>query len=169
MPRTYVFPNYDPNVIRREPQNIGNARAQSTGGRPFQGAVLDRPGYQGLLDGSSIDRAPGNTNDTLITRVREYVWRRAYSLPVATASANISWIDSGPTRDMPTTRFNRNIRPIVGGSNQVYEGMHTYLPTGQKGDSQLAGKKRMTPGRQNRLTVQRYRGQSYSSTTQVIR
>lgn len=166
MPRTYVMAVENPNIISRVPIEIGNARGSSRGGLPFTGEVLNRPGWQGKMDGSSVDRAPGMLNDTLITRARNYLWRRAYAIPAAQAWHNP--LDDGPTRDMPTTRFDRNLRPIVGGSNQSYEGMHTYLPTGQQGQSQLAGKKRMAPGRQNRLTIQRYRGQSYSATTQVI-
>lgn len=162
MPRTYVMAIENPNIISRVPVNIANARNNSTGGPPFEGAVRNRPG----VNHASFDRAPGMLNDTEIVRQRNYLWRRAYAIPAAQAWHNP--LADGPTRDMPTTRFNRNIRPIVGGSKQSSEGMHTYLPTGQQGSSQLAGKKRMMPGRQNRLTVQRYRGQSYSATTQVI-
>lgn len=161
-PRTYVIPPESVNPIARRPQDIGNARDHSTGGAPFEGSVRSVPG--GLL--GLVNRANPATNDSLIQRRREYIWRRAYSLPVAQAWNNP--VADGPTRDMPTTRFNRNLRPLVGGSHQNMVGMHTYLPTGQQGGSQLSGRAVMRAGHQNRLTVQRYRGQSYSSTTQVL-
>lgn len=163
--RTYVLPTAGPSVFRGF-GGEGDARNNSSGGVAPIGPVLSRPGWQGVMVGSSIDRAPGNTNDTLITRTRLYLWREPYYIPPA--QAELSWTAAGPARSMPTTRFNRNIRPIVGGSNQEYEGAHTYLPTGQQGGNQLKGRKSMAPGKQNNLTVQRYRGQSYSATTKVI-
>jgi hypothetical protein len=158
-------PYVDPNPLRN--RNIGDIIGNSTGGAVAGPAILDRPGWQGAYVGSSIDRAPGNTNDSLITRTRNYLYRRAYYIPPATGSAEFNQTLSGAVRDIPTTRFNRNVRPIVGGSNQNMEGMHTYYPTGQQAGNKLAGKTRMRPGKQNTLTVQRYRGQSYSETTVV--
>lgn len=159
----------DPQVVRRRPTDMGTifGHSQNDADIAVMPHVLDRPRYQGWLAGSSIDRAPGNLNDTLITRDRGVMFRRPYSQ--RPAQAWINPIDSGPIKDLPTTRFNRNIRPIVGGSNQEFEGNHTNLPTGQSQvGGQLAGRRKMNRGHQNRLSVQRYRGQSYSQTTQII-
>lgn len=155
----------DPSVFRRRPTDAGDMRNNSQGGLAPLPQVLSRPGWQGHLEGSSIDRAPGNTNDDLITRTRGLVYRRAFYIAPATASGNLSWTAAGPAKDMPTTRFNRNIRPIVGGSNQHMWGMHTN-PTGTR-DNALSGKPRMVAAKRSQLTVQRYRGQSYSATTQL--
>lgn len=159
-------------VIRRRPADISSVYGKSTGG-PSEGgladSVLSRPGWQGAYEGSSIDRAPSGTNDTLIQRQRGIMYRRARYQPPGEGGGTLSWTDAGPARDLPTTRFNRNWRPIVGGAHQYAEGQHTNLPTGQKQvGGQLKGKSAMVAGRQNRLTVQRYRGQSYSQTTSVV-
>lgn len=160
----------DPNPIRRRPNDVGTIIGHSPNDiHPLTPAVLSRPGWQGRYEGASVDRAPGNTNDTLIQRFRRYVARRPYYIEPALGSAELSWTDAGPAPDIVSFRFVRNIRPIVGGSHSDMWGMHTNIPTGQKAGNALPGKKRMVPGRQNRLTVQRYRGQSYSSTTTVVR
>lgn len=156
-------PGYQTAVINRFPKNMGDERNNSQGGLAHTANILDRPGWQGKYEGASIDRAPGNTNDTLIERTRSYMYRRPYYISPATASGNLNWTAAGPARDMPTTRFNRNWRPLVGGSHQNMWGWHTN-PSGAR-DNKLAGKSRMRPGKQNNLTVQRYRGQSYSQTT----
>lgn len=162
-------PYYNPSVLRRRPTDAGSLLAHSTGGEPEPDRVLNRPGWQGAYSGASIDRAPSGYNDALIQRTRGVMYRKAYYIPPALGSQNLSWTAAGPIKDMPTTRFTRNLRPLVGGSNQDREGMHTNLPTGQRQvGGQLAGRTRMTAGKQNRLTVQRYRGQSYSQTTQAL-
>jgi hypothetical protein len=158
-------------VVRRRPKDMGSIYGHSPNDvHPLTPAVLSRPGRQGAYEGASIDQAPGYTNDTLINRKREYIFRRPYAMPTATASGNISWRDSGPIKDIPTFRFNRNIRPLVGGAHPERWGLHTNIPSGVKsGTQQLPDRKKMKAGKQNRLTVQRYRGQSFSSTTQVMR
>ena len=164
-------PYYDPNVIRRRPSDMGTIYGHSTSENlaDLSPRVLSRPGWQGAYEGSSIDRAPGYTNDTLIRKTRGILYRKSYYIEPATGAGNLSWTNAGPVRDLPTTRFTRNLRPIVGGSNQVHEGMHTTLPTGQhQSGGQLRGRTRMTPGYQNRLSVQRYRGQSFSQTTAPV-
>lgn len=162
-------PYYDPNVIRRRPTDIGSIYGHSTGGVVKDDRVYSRPGWQGAYEGASIDRAPSGYNDTLVVRSRGLLFRKAYYLPPATGPGNLSWTAAGPIKDMPTTRFVRNLRPIVGGSNQDKEGMHTNLPTGQQQvGGQLNGKTAMVAGRQNRLSVQRYRGQSFSQTTTAL-
>lgn len=157
-------------VIRRRPADMGTIYGHSPNDvHPLTPEILDRPGWPGEVLIDKKDFVPGITNDELINREREYVYRRPYYIPPALGPGNMSWPDSGPAKDLPTFRFNRNIRPIVGGSHAVDWGRHTNIPSGQKNGDQLAGKKKMRAGKQNRLTVQRYRGQSYSSTTQVLR
>lgn len=155
-------PGENPSVVRRRPTDIHTIYGESRGGfAPLRvHDQLDRPGRM---------RVPGTVyaparNDTEITRAREIAFRRPYYLPAATASGNLNWTAAGPARDLPTFRFNRNVRPIVGGSNQDLYGMHTNI---ENRGNQLAGKPRMRPAGQNRLTVQRYRGQSYSQTTEL--
>ncbi len=162
-------PYYDPRVIRRRPTDIDTIYGKSAGGVPPDSRVLNRPGWQGAYDGASTDRAPSGYNDTLVKRSRGIIYRKAYYLPPALGAGELSWTAAGPIKDMPTTRFSRTLRPLVGGSNQDKEGMHTNLPTGQQQvGGQLSGKSSMVAGRQNRLSVQRYRGQSYSQTTKAI-
>lgn len=166
MPVRYIpdFLAY-PDPIRRRPNDMGTIIGHSPEVHPLTPEILSRP-TQNQASGEN-NFAPGNTNDTLIVRTRGILFRRASYIPPALGPGNLSWTDAGPIRDLPTTRFNRNIRPIVGGSHADRWGMHTNLPTGQQAGNALPGKKRMTPGRQNRLTVQRYRGQSFSATTQL--
>ena len=157
-------------VVRRRPADMGTIYGHSPNDvHPLTPAVLSRPGWQGRHEISQTDFNPGNTNDTLINRQREYVYRRPHRGVVATGPGNISWADSGPTKDLPTFRFNRNLRPIVGGSHASRWGLHTNIPTGQRIGNELSGRKKMKAGKQNRITVQRFRGQAYSSTTQVQR
>jgi hypothetical protein len=143
--------------------------ARSPEVHPMTPEILDRPGWQGRYAGASNNFQPGDRNDNLIVRERGLTYRRAYYIQPALGPGNLSWVDAGPVRDIPNTRFNRNVRPIVGGSHQDTWGKHTDIPTGQKSGNQLKGKKEMVPGRQNRLTVQKYRGQSYSATTMIVR
>lgn len=157
------FPGYNPSVVRRRPTDIGDARNSSQGGIAVDRGRDRANPYQDFVQ--SDFTGAQNTNDTLIVRARDYKYRRPVYRPPATGSAELSWTAAGPARDLPTTRFNRNWRPIVGGSHQSTWGYHTNLPTGQKQGNQLAGRSAMRPAKQNRLTVQNYRGQSYSQST----
>lgn len=168
--RTYDQNTSIAEVVRRRPADMGTIYGHSPNDvHPLTPEVLDRPGWQGRYAGASNNFQPHYTNDDLIVRERTVQFRRPYYQPPALGAGNLSWVDAGPVRDIPTTRWVRNIRPIVGGSHQDVWGKHTNLPTGQKNGNQLDGKKKMVPGRQNRLTVQKYRGQSYSSTTMIVR
>lgn len=158
-PRLDALPGYNPEVaVPRVAHPWGNRIAHSEGGMAAVNRVYDHNFNQ-------INRQPHYTNANLIDYERDYKYRRAYSVPPALASGNMNWQDSGPTKDMPTTRFNRNWRPIVGGGHRYMWGMHTNINAAR--GNQLEGKPRMRPAGQNRLTVQRYRGQSYSQGTQL--
>lgn len=103
--------------------------------------------------------APMNTQDTMNTKVRSPWWDRGNEmLPV-----NIgNWSASGPQR--PSLRlFVMNYRK--GSQPNRNTGMHTNpgVPT-----RDLRGRDVMQATPRARLTVQRYRGQSFSSTTQVL-
>jgi len=76
--------------------------------------------------------------------------------------------DCGPERPrmhMATGTYRR----MAGTSNTRWRGYHTYLDdTRQKTLSQGTAKGGMRAARQNRLTVQLYRGQTYSQTTRIL-
>jgi hypothetical protein len=161
-PRLDSFPGQEANVIVRRPMAFGDARNSSTGGVPFQGQVQQRPDRQNF---NGRDLAPSISDDGLIQKDRQYLYRRAnYNLP-GDGGGNHSWTADGPSKDMPTTRFIRNIRPLVGGGHRDMWGQHTDYAT--IGANALVGKPRMRPAAKNNLTVQRYRGQSYSATTKL--
>ncbi|TCO52995.1 hypothetical protein [Actinocrispum wychmicini] len=70
-----------------------------------------------------------------------------------------------PTMRMATGSYRR----WTGATRTHYAGYHTYLAeTNVAAKAQGTAKGGMVPGRQNRLTVQRYRGQSYSQSTTVL-
>lgn len=172
MPR-YISPGTedlvnDPLVQRHT--DVGTIYGHSRSLVPMNPQVLDRPGRWGKYEGQTVDFAPSRGRDSLIIRQRQYLWRRAYYILPGDTPGNHNWVADGPIRDMPTTRVNRNLRPVVGsGLHSMADwGFHTNIPSGAKSGNALKGKPRMVPGRQNRLTVQRYRGQSYSSTTQIV-
>ncbi len=172
MPRVYspTTEGYDPNPLRQRATDIGTIYGHSRGLYPVNPQILDRPGRIGMYEGQTVDYAPSRSNDRLIVRQRQYLWRRAYYITPGDTPGNHSWTNDGPIRDMPTTRINRNVRPVNGsGLHDASDwGQHTNIPSGVRGGNQLKGKSAMKPGRQNRLTVQRYRGQSYSSSTQIV-
>lgn len=159
-PRLNSGAGQSPDIIRQRPAHIDTIYGKSQGGAPEHQQVNRQ--YTNL---DVQDRYNPSANDTLIQRKREYRYRR----PIYFGAANnwVNWTAAGPSRDLPTTRFNRNVRPIVGGGHRDMWGQHTNLDTGQAGGNQLSGKPRMMPGKQNNLTVQRYRGQSYSQTTRL--
>lgn len=164
-PRLDALPGYDPRVIRsRASDTMGTIYGHSRGGVAPQPEVLNRPTGQNF-DG--LNRYRPDTNDKLIVRERGPVFRKPAYIPPGDGGGNHNWTADGPARDIPTFRFNRNWRPIVGGGHRDMWGQHTNLTTGQAAGNQLAGKSRMRPGRQNQLTVARYRGQSYSQTTKI--
>lgn len=160
-PRLESGAGQTPSVVKRRPTDLVDIIGNSTGGIAV--ARAGRTGRPQDVMMLKLDRNPSIANDTRITRTRIPIFRRGYYIPPAQAWMN--WTESGPTRDIITFRFSRNIRPIVGGSNQDLYGMHTN-PERTITDP-LKGKPRMRPGRQNRLTVQKYRGQSFSQTTNL--
>lgn len=160
-PRLDSAPGLDPRVIKRRPSDDVDIFGNSTGGIAPQPAILNRPERQNF---TNMVRVPDKSNDDLIQRRRMYVYRNANATPAGLSAGNLSWVAAGPAKSLPTTRFNRNIRPLVGGGHRDMWGQHTNIDTG-KGANQLTGRPRMKPAGTNRLTVQRYRGQSYSQTT----
>lgn len=162
------MPGYDPQVIRSRPQNQQQDTifGKSTGGFPTQPDILNRPQRQNFTEENFT---PNEYNDTLIERRRMYVYRNANAIGAGLGAGNLNWTAAGPAKSLPTTRFNRNWRPLVGGAHSDMWGQHTNIATGQRQEGgQLAGKSRMRPAGINRLTVQRYRGQSFSQTTQLV-
>lgn len=124
---------------------------------PFRGRVR-----AGQTTNQNVLLNPQNLNDGRIHRVR-VAWHdqgRAPSLPKNFGA----WDQAGPARPI-LRNYIMNLRRVVGGSNQIKEGMHTIpgIPT-----RTLPGKPRQTTTQQYRLTVPRYVGQSYSDTTEVL-
>lgn len=161
-----AMPGYDPKVIRRRPTDIRTVYGESTGGIAHQPAILNRPERQNFNEMNREGTSAGN--DTLIKRIRMYVYRNANAIPAGLGAGNLNWTAAGPAKSMPTTRFNRNVRPLVGGGHRDMWGQHTDIISGAQSGNQLLGRSRMVPARVNRLTVQKYRGQSYSQTTQIV-
>lgn len=162
--RLNANPGYAVAVGRPRPSDEGTLFGHSQGGIAPQPHVLNRPELQNFTE-SNFGGAQ-DSNDTLIQRTRMYVYRNPNAIPAGLAAGNFDQTKSGPAKSLPTTRFNRNIRPIVGGGHRNMWGQHTNLNTG-KAANQLKGRSRMKTGKQNNLTVQRYRGQSYSATTKL--
>lgn len=138
------------------PAGQGDLYGQSRGGVAFKGRVIGRPGRAGEI---TTVQPPQNTNATLIVRARGGYLRESYYLPPAQGMAN--WTAAGPARNTLRER-NFTWRPIVAAPR--YKGLHTNIPIQPRDE---AGRQAMRPRRQNRLTVQRFRGQTYSQTTQL--
>lgn len=158
----YVAPaNHNPNPIPRA-RGRGDIIGNQAGGVPFLGAVVGRPGWNNSIE--NANPAVSNTNDALIERLKGGWWHNPYYMPPATGSGNISWTAAGPAPSMLNMK-RITYRRLVGGSKSYMEGLHTNIPHQPR---DLNGKTAMRPGRQNQLTVQTYRGQSFSSQTQVL-
>jgi hypothetical protein len=141
---------------------FGNSSRPSQADAHIPPEVLNRVARQDFVQQNFFSN---NTNDQLITRDRGVLFREpAYFMPPQ-GSAQHNWTADGPSRSIPTFRFNRNVRPLVGGGHRDMWGQHTNIDAARQ--NQLEGKPRMRPARQSQLTVQRYRGQSYSATTQL--
>lgn len=158
------MPGRDTHVARYRYAGADSIYGHSRGGTAGLPQVLNRPERQDFTQRTNYNP---RANDTLIQKERDYLYRRPTYFPPGDGGGNHSWTNDGPAKDLPTFRFNRNYRPIVGGGHRDMWGWHTNIPTNQSRNA-LEGKPRMRPGKQNNLTVQRYRGQSYSQTTQVI-
>ncbi|MGH7240420.1 MAG: hypothetical protein ACREHG_10230 [Candidatus Saccharimonadales bacterium] len=109
----------------------------------------------------SVDRAPLNRNDTTEVKDLQPWFHDSYYIPPAQSQP--SWTAAGPARhEMHISTF--RLRQMAGKYGQNQEGMHTNIPRPVR-----SGRIQMQAGRQrNFLTVQRYRGQSYSETTTTI-
>lgn len=165
MPRPILesgLPGRDTHVARYRAAGGDAIYGHSRGGTGPDPIDLNRPPRQ---DFSELSRENPRANDSLIEKDRKYLYRNAHYTPPGDNAGNHNWTADGPVKSLPTFRFNRNWRPIVGGGHRDMWGQHTNLRT--LGRNQLEGKARMRGGRQNRLTVQRYRGQSYSETTRL--
>lgn len=147
--RTGAVPSHNPGA--------GNERNSSTGGPEFAGPVGTH-----RVDVTHT-RFMGNSNDTLVVRDRGPWFHSSYY--IGPGSGVVNWTEAGPSR--PSLHLHRfNWRRVAGWSGQTREGMHTMIPSN---NPQLqSGKQRMQRTSQNMLTVQRYRGQSYSQTTKVL-
>lgn len=155
----------DPNIVTVARARVfGDKRINASGG-VATAQVHNRPFRQDFTQRNFTGGANGN--DTLIVKTRDYLYRRPTYIKPGDGGGNHSWTADGPSRDLPTTRFNRNYRPLVGGGHREMWGQHTNIQSGAKQGNQLVGKPAMRVAGQNRLTVQRYRGQTYSQTTQL--
>lgn len=149
-------------VFTTNPERVGRVHAeaalygQSRGGVAFKGRVSGRPGRAG--DGSTA-QPPQNTNAILIRRARGGYYRESYYL--SPANNWVNWTAAGPIRRI-IKEWNFTYRPVVAAPR--WQGLHTNIPI-QPRDQ--AGRARMQARRQNRLTVQRFRGQTYSQTTKL--
>lgn len=152
-PLPYTRPRYD---------TVTPRRGDASGGPPESGRV--RHAW------SRIERVGGpvfaNPSGAVETRRRGPYWRAGNYRPAADP---IRWTDSGPIRaELHMDVF--TWRRWSGGSHQDRTGLHTGTPVAMR-SARTAGSnkpKNMTRPRRNRLTEQRYRGQTYSATTQVI-
>ncbi|MER5542467.1 hypothetical protein ABT072_08410 [Streptomyces sp. NPDC002589] len=152
-PLPYAQPRYDRTTLRR---------SDASGGPPESGRVRGSWGR--------IERVGGpvfaNPSTAVEDRRRGPYWRVGNMRPPADP---IRWTDAGPIRTelhMDTFTWRR----WSGGSHQDREGWHTGTPLAMR-TTRTAGSNKpriMKRPRQNRLTQQRYRGQTYSATTQVI-
>lgn len=108
-------------------------------------------------------------NALLDYKTRGPMWRENAYIPPADP---IRWTDSGPSRlNMRMNTFQwRRMQGNSSSYNQFLYG-HTMLPEPYNTAFTQGANKPfiMTQPRQNRVTVARYRGQSYSQTTQVLR
>lgn len=165
--------------------NVSSDNDTSSGGTPWVGRIGSRGGNRrgqivhGLNPGRSRDDprpfsgpamvnrksqslrvlAPNETLDDLNTKNKSGWWHHGNEiLPV-----NIgNWSASGPER--PTLHL-RTFSWRKGSQGNRNTGMHTNIAFSPR---TLPGRESMVARSQNRLTVARYRGQSFSATTQVL-
>lgn len=160
------------------PRKTGNARVNSRGGTTWVGrrgsqvlpvnqrlAGDDTPPFDGGVmvnrrSQSVKDLAPMDTLDDMNLKNKSPWWDTGNEIkPI-----NIGdWPASGPQRPslrLRTFDWRKGSQPNSNGY-----GMHTNIDFS---DRTLAGHERMRRPQQDKLTVQRYRGQSFSSTTVVL-
>lgn len=153
MPRhrsSAVLPYFDPQATYDE--TIAR-RKQSAGGSPPVGrSVGGRRPIEYIGE-------PDATNDQGITKMRGPWFHTGNMIPLANP---IRWTEAGPIR--PEMHFfTFSWRRWSGGAFQNREGLHTMLPR-----PGLSTRHQMMARGQNRLAIQRFRGQSFSQTTQVL-
>jgi hypothetical protein len=138
-----------------------NRLLDAPGGEPYQGGPFAHIEIE-FVGG------PDAPNVALDFRSRGTWWRENHFIPPAEP---IRWTDSGPSRlNMRQNTF--SWRRGAGNSSTANKFIfgHTmlpqpYAPTFNRGANKAYV---MSQPHDNRVTVQRYRGQSYSQTTQVI-
>jgi len=124
------------------------------------------PPFRGLFGWTNRSMPNHNTNAEL----RTFKTRGPYFTVgnVIAVADPIRATDCGPERPrmhMATGTYRR----MAGTSNTHWQGYHTYLDdTRQKSLSQGTAKGGMRAPRQNRLTMQLYRGQTYSQSTRIL-
>lgn len=157
---------------QREPVPFprGGRRGNSAGGRP-----VERPGRSvGNQAAAWMDdpRFYGATQDTTIRRDRTPWYPNKARSGVGTVA--VDWTMAGPARPELHMR-NVTVRIMAGNSRtralanpqDPRQGLHSagiVKPSGNLGRIR-AGGQQIRPGRTDRLSAARYRGQSYSQTT----
>ncbi|MGA5128804.1 hypothetical protein ACPCTO_03255 [Streptomyces olivoreticuli] len=150
----YAQVPYDTGTLRR---------GDGSGGAPLWGRVRGgRPPLERVQGPAFANRS----SDTE-TRLRGSYWRAGNYIP---ARDPLRWTDAGPIR-MEMHQHVFTYRKWSGGSHSDREGLHTGTPVPIRAKRTAGSNKpvRMARPRRTRLTVQQYRGQTYSSTTQVLR
>ena len=164
-PLPYFTPNplYDESTPRSPGQD-------ASGGLPqpglVSGPVRSAPGNLGRRGRPDYSMPPASINDQQMFKERGPWFHAANMIPPAD---QVRWTDSGPIRlEMHQATF--AYRPWSGHFFQNQEGLHTMLPAEHRAKLTKGSNKPYITQRprQNRLAFQRYRGQTYSQTTQVI-
>lgn len=105
--------------------------------------------------------ALGTFFDTLIRKWRGGFYKQEAYIP--SGQALVNWTTAGPRRPELHLKA-RNLRHEE--QANTIEGLHTNPPVAVVNTTRVAlARPGTVPGRQNRLTTSRYRGQSYSATT----
>lgn len=154
VPLPYAQVPYDTTTMRR---------GDASGGGPLWGRVRGGRGPIERIQGPAF----ANYSTATETRQRGSYWRSGNYIP---ASEPLRWTDAGPIR-MEMHQHTFTYRKWSGGSHSGRTGLHTGtpVPIESKRTKGSAKPATMARPRRTRLTVQRYRGQTYSSTTQVLR
>lgn len=181
-PTLYARPVIGPNPR----QNVGSDNDTSRGGTPWVGrrgsfvAPWNRRGRVGLSpDNPSkgpspysgrgmvnrrsfaiTDYKPNNTLDDGVTKEKGAWWQHSNQSPKPVMLGD--WPASGPVS--PTLRL-RTFTWRRTSQGQRNFGLHTNIAWSPR---TLPGRDSMVARQQNRLTVARYRGQSFSSTTEIL-
>lgn len=145
------------------PRSFPGHTGLDAGRRKYRGngGPFDPPPAVSIVSQSVQLLNPSNMNDKLLRKQRAPWLHTGDFMPPVNIGA---WNASGPER--PSLRIlMMNFRRAAGWSGQANEGMHTNPGVPSR---TLPGKQAMVPRSQNRLTVARYNGQSYSATTQTL-